>query len=130
MQANAVARIDNLDFLADVIPKTTTYKQFKEKREREEASAAAAASGAATAAVVPPGQTTLFNGFGNSLGAGRRSEREDSPRMESDEVLTAEKLSMPVNGSPIAVRTIHSSSHGHPPKEPEDDVEMEDEAMT
>lgn len=42
--ANAVARIDNLDFLADVIPKTTTYKQFKEKRAREQVAAPAATS--------------------------------------------------------------------------------------
>ncbi|KAK9618715.1 hypothetical protein V6Z94_005731 [Aspergillus fumigatus] len=33
--ATAVSRIDNLEFLADVIPKTTTYKQFKEKKEKE-----------------------------------------------------------------------------------------------
>ncbi|KAL4807832.1 histone-fold-containing protein [Aspergillus unguis] len=35
--ATAVSRIDNLEFLADVIPKTTTYKQFKEKRAKESA---------------------------------------------------------------------------------------------
>jgi DNA-directed RNA polymerase I subunit RPA43 len=35
MTATAVSRIDNLEFLADVIPKTTTYKQFKEKKEKE-----------------------------------------------------------------------------------------------
>ncbi|KAL5342995.1 histone-fold-containing protein [Aspergillus crustosus] len=35
--ATAVSRIDNLEFLADVIPKTTTYKQFKEKRAKETA---------------------------------------------------------------------------------------------
>lgn len=33
--ATAVSRIDNLEFLADVIPKTTTYKQFKEKKTKE-----------------------------------------------------------------------------------------------
>ncbi|KAL2865700.1 Rieske [2Fe-2S] iron-sulfur domain-containing protein [Aspergillus lucknowensis] len=35
--ATAVSRIDNLEFLADVIPRTTTYKQFKEKRAKETA---------------------------------------------------------------------------------------------
>jgi DNA-directed RNA polymerase I subunit RPA43 len=35
--ATAVSRIDNLEFLADVIPKTTTYRQFKEKRAKEAA---------------------------------------------------------------------------------------------
>lgn len=33
--ATAVSRIDNLEFLADVIPRTTTYKQFKEKKAKE-----------------------------------------------------------------------------------------------
>ncbi|KAB8200003.1 CBF/NF-Y family transcription factor [Aspergillus parasiticus] len=33
--ATAVSRIDNLEFLSDVIPKTTTYKQFKEKKAKE-----------------------------------------------------------------------------------------------
>lgn len=35
MLAIAVSRIDNLEFLADVIPKTTTYKQFKENKAKE-----------------------------------------------------------------------------------------------
>ncbi|KAM5433484.1 putative DNA-directed DNA polymerase [Microsporum ferrugineum] len=35
--ATAVSRIDNLEFLSDVIPKTTTYGKFKEKRAREKA---------------------------------------------------------------------------------------------
>ncbi|PGH26868.1 hypothetical protein AJ80_01450 [Polytolypa hystricis UAMH7299] len=38
--AAAVSRIDNLEFLSDVIPKTTTYKQFKEKRAKENGAAA------------------------------------------------------------------------------------------
>ena len=29
-----MARIDNLEFLSDVIPRTTTYREFKEKRIR------------------------------------------------------------------------------------------------
>lgn len=30
--ANAVSRIDNLQFLEDVIPQTTTYREYKAKR--------------------------------------------------------------------------------------------------
>lgn len=33
-EANAVARIDNLEFLSDVIPRTTTFKEYKEKKAR------------------------------------------------------------------------------------------------
>lgn len=32
--ANAVARIDNLEFLTDVIPKTTTFREYKEKKSK------------------------------------------------------------------------------------------------
>lgn len=34
--ASAVARVDNLEFLADVVPKTVTYKEHKAKKQREE----------------------------------------------------------------------------------------------
>lgn len=30
--ANAVARVENLEFLTDVVPKTQTYKQVKQKQ--------------------------------------------------------------------------------------------------
>lgn len=43
--ATAVSRIDNLEFLSDVIPKTTTYRQFKEKREKESANEAKKSQG-------------------------------------------------------------------------------------
>lgn len=46
IQANAVARIDNLEFLSDVIPRTTTYKEYKERKAR-------------LAEPLPSGQTTL-----------------------------------------------------------------------
>ncbi|GAM43099.1 histone-like transcription factor [Talaromyces pinophilus] len=69
--ATAVSRIDNLEFLADVIPKTTTYRQFKEKRAREVAQEvpeiekglqgiSAAAAGQNGVGRLPGGQTTLF----------------------------------------------------------------------
>lgn len=34
-KANAVSRIDNLEFLSDVIPRTQTYGQYMEKKNRE-----------------------------------------------------------------------------------------------
>ncbi|CAK4030389.1 chromatin accessibility complex 1-like [Lecanosticta acicola] len=38
--ANAVARVENLEFLSDVVPKTTTFKQHKQKVAKEAAAAA------------------------------------------------------------------------------------------
>ena len=49
IQANAVARIDNLEFLSDVIPRTTTYREYKEKK----------AKAARWSEPLPNGQTTL-----------------------------------------------------------------------
>lgn len=49
--ASAVSRIDNLEFLSDVIPKTTTYREYKEKKAKTVKSNARLSSG----------QTTLDN---------------------------------------------------------------------
>lgn len=79
--ATAVSRIDNLEFLADVIPKTTTYRQYKEKRAREVAqdapatekgqrtldSAVKAQNGVAR---LPGGQTLLTANGGRTSGTG------------------------------------------------------------
>lgn len=35
--ATAVAKTDNLEFLVDVVPKTTTYKEFKKRQEEKSA---------------------------------------------------------------------------------------------
>ncbi|KAL1991160.1 hypothetical protein VTN49DRAFT_5664 [Thermomyces lanuginosus] len=67
--ATAVSRIDNLEFLADVIPKTTTYRQFKEKRAREGAQEAGLEKGQTTL----NGTTTRAeNGSARASSAGGR----------------------------------------------------------
>ncbi|KAI9772356.1 MAG: hypothetical protein M1839_002492 [Geoglossum umbratile] len=53
--ANAVSRIDNLEFLADVVPRTIPYKQYKEKKSKEAKEAKEASNGDA----VEAGQTAL-----------------------------------------------------------------------
>ncbi|ETN45246.1 uncharacterized protein HMPREF1541_10123 [Cyphellophora europaea CBS 101466] len=42
--ATAVSRIDNLEFLSDIVPKTKTYRQYKEDKAQEDATKAAAAA--------------------------------------------------------------------------------------
>ena len=106
-----------------MIPKTTTYKQFREKKTKEEA--------ATNAIPIAPGQTTLQNGFGGAVQAGYlegRSER--SSREESNGVTADPKLLSPLNGSPIADRTLNLSVHGHPSQLMQGDMEMEDEALS
>lgn len=46
--AGAVARVDNLEFLTDVVPKTVSYKEFKAKKAKEDNKKST-------------GQTTLLN---------------------------------------------------------------------
>ena len=49
--ANAVSRIDNLEFLCDVVPKTVTYREYKQNK----------AARAARKKELQNGQTTLDN---------------------------------------------------------------------
>ena len=58
--ATAVSRIDNLEFLADIVPKTKTYKQFKEEAAQREEAKKAAVSG--------PGPFGLPNGVNGDAG--------------------------------------------------------------
>ncbi len=46
--AAAVSRIDNLEFLSDVVPRTTTFKDYKQKKAKKDAAPAPSS-----------GQTTL-----------------------------------------------------------------------
>jgi DNA-directed RNA polymerase I subunit RPA43 len=74
--ATAVSRIDNLEFLADVIPKTTTYRQFKEKRAREVAQdVPETEKGQPGISNAATGQTTLFAASNGS----RANTATDSP---------------------------------------------------
>lgn len=98
-----------------MIPKTTTYRQFKEKKARDEAEAAAAAQ---------PGQTTLQNGVNGQMGvhSGEHSIGHDKAEMNRVAESPNSRPTTIVNGSPIADRTVSSTLHGHPDAE---DVEMQ-----
>jgi len=68
--ANAVARVENLEFLTDVVPKTQTFKQYKQKQAKD---------GAATKennTPLPNGQKTLDNHVGTG---------EEEPEAEAEE---------------------------------------------
>jgi len=54
--ANAVARLDNLEFLTDVIPRTTTYRKFTQERGKNFKPSTAA-----------PASTDETNGMGNGV---------------------------------------------------------------
>ncbi|KAK1825700.1 DNA polymerase epsilon subunit C [Podospora conica] len=84
--ANAVSHNDNLEFLEDVVPKTTTFKQVKSQaaatraKLKGEKSGAGAAAAGADADVVPPNghtsnkkQKSIMNGTNGFSSRGRLS---------------------------------------------------------
>ncbi|KAK4574804.1 hypothetical protein LTR86_001646 [Recurvomyces mirabilis] len=56
--ANAVARVENLEFLADVVPKTTTFKAFKQRQAKDVTNTTTTAGGE-TKGDLANGQGTL-----------------------------------------------------------------------
>lgn len=57
--ATAVATRDNLEFLTDVVPKTITYKQYREKKAKEEKVKAQAIANVAAGAAILSRQKKL-----------------------------------------------------------------------
>ncbi|OQE44969.1 hypothetical protein PENCOP_c002G04181 [Penicillium coprophilum] len=108
--ASAVSHTDNLEFLSDVIPKTTTYKQFKEKKAKD----------AANQGAMEKGQRTI-NGTGapspaNGTGMGDSTPQRDDSKTTSPSV---PRPMVPVSAL-IADRTVEPmATHDH-------DVEMQD----
>ncbi|KAF2497023.1 hypothetical protein BU16DRAFT_526075 [Lophium mytilinum] len=91
--ASAVARVDNLDFLADVVPKTMPYKKFKEQKaakaaaEEAEASVLNGESSAAGSSKTPVNGTNGTTGSGSDTRNGHEKgvdEDGDSDVMEVD----------------------------------------------
>lgn len=97
--ANAVARIDNLEFLADVVPKTMTLRQAK----------AAIAKEAATAAQVDEAESGAVNG--HVTGSGRGDEMDVDPRPESSAALMQQQLELQLR-SPRANGTARIPENG------------------
>ncbi|KAI1910337.1 hypothetical protein LOZ12_004686 [Ophidiomyces ophidiicola] len=104
--ATAVARIDNLEFLSDVIPKTTTYKQFKEKGARE----------AAEAASKPKGERTL------NTGGESRAPREESMVNLDDTGAQSSRAPMVIHSSRTRSSLLHEGPGQDEPVEK--DAEM------
>ncbi|OJJ81722.1 histone-fold domain-containing protein [Aspergillus glaucus CBS 516.65] len=110
--ATAVSRIDNLEFLSDVIPKTTTYKQFKEKKAKE---------GPVKSGGIEKGQRTL-NGTKSSKSKSLKP-KVNGDSIDQDRPSTEEPLRS--SGAPITLvvdRTVEGGS-----KEQDRDVEMTDQ---
>ena len=84
--ANAVARLDNLEFLGDVVPRTTTYRKYKDDRQRKEAAAAAAE---AKAKALSNGQS---RGSGGHIRTGSIEEILADPVQDSSDLADADRM--------------------------------------
>lgn len=91
--ASAVARVDNLEFLSDVVPRTMTYREYKEKKART-----AKAEGSQP---LPNGQRTLDN---LRLLPRRPAEVADSVKGD-DESLTPEDSQETIDDLPPEAHT-------------------------
>ncbi|KAJ5121307.1 Histone-like transcription factor [Penicillium bovifimosum] len=109
--AAAVSHTDNLEFLADVIPKTTTYKQFKEKKAKD----------AANQSVLEKGQRTL-NGSGAPSAAANGMPKGDATPHRDESKTTSPSVSRPM----VPVSALIADRTVEPMGNPDHDVEMRD----
>ncbi|KAL8930922.1 MAG: hypothetical protein Q9208_000023 [Pyrenodesmia sp. 3 TL-2023] len=118
--AGAVSRIDNLEFLADVIPKTTTVREYREKKAK---------SGKANARL-SSGQTTLDN---SRPLPSRPVEVMDSAEMqdpEDDRSPGGPADEQDLEGAPVQGPRANGHAYHHydpdarPEREESEDIEM------
>ena len=107
--ANAVARIDNLEFLSDVVPRTISYKDFKAKK-------ASKGAGNKTQAL-QAGQTTLD---GNVPGP----EQAINVSPEESQGPNAEQTTDMASGTNGNIVFQHYEPNGHAKRDESTDVEM------
>lgn len=74
-----MARIDNLEFLSDVVPRTTTFKQYKQKKSKK------ASQQAGQEAAYTPGQTTLDGRIGGRADRNGMSHHEPVALVSDDD---------------------------------------------
>ncbi|KAH0569239.1 hypothetical protein GP486_000056 [Trichoglossum hirsutum] len=89
--ANAVSRIDNLEFLSDVIPRTIPYKQYKEKKSKE----------AANGDAVETGEPALHDKHQNTTNGTTGSNDEHDEGGDGQEEMELEIRSSRTNGTRV-----------------------------
>ena len=102
-KANAVSRIDNLEFLSDVIPRTQTYGQYLEKKKREYKETKSRE--AARSRVMENGQTTLD-----------RSKPQQNGTYTTTEISNDERMDEPMAGEEGNDRRETVAQPGQPPR--------------
>lgn len=117
--ANAVARVENLEFLTDVVPKTVTYKTFKQKQAKE------AANGESNG--VGKGQGTLDGHMGKGEeGQATNGASREAMEVEDDDESENEDREGGARVEDVGEETTRSPEPA--PGKPAEDLEMEEES--
>lgn len=131
--AAAVAKLDNLQFLSDTVPRTMTYKQVKEKDKEKRVNDAAESqpAGDSTAAsgddAAASKQRSISSMMKNATqGTNGTDEFSDAPSNGQASPPTAKRISLAMTNSPIVDRTVqHPRQNGHAHPSGSDDIEMQ-----
>ena len=116
--ANAVSRVDNLSFLEDIVPRTTTVREFKSRRVRsaQQDSAAPLQNGQTTLDASRPGAQRP-----SSQGGQPSTPRETRPYASADGMQASSTLSA-VGEQPLIFE--HYEPNGSVQRDETGDVEM------
>ncbi|KAL8765620.1 MAG: hypothetical protein Q9209_007352 [Squamulea sp. 1 TL-2023] len=120
--ASAVARIDNLEFLTDVIPKTTTFREYKEKKSKSTKPNASLSAGQTTL----DGSRSLPTRPADVMNVGEEQAESDY----QSEVEVIDGGAVVKNGRKEDTQTDSAAAHGHQrPEAPFIGYESEDVEM-
>ncbi|KAI4136446.1 MAG: hypothetical protein LQ341_005613 [Variospora aurantia] len=119
--AGAVSRIDNLEFLADVIPKTTTYREYKEKKVKTVKPSARLSSGQTTLDNLRPLPSRPADVLNSAVTQASQSNISPSGSVDEDRDEESHGQTHPTNGEVVFE---HYEPNGIPGREDSDDVEM------
>ncbi|KAL9029164.1 MAG: hypothetical protein Q9196_002558 [Gyalolechia fulgens] len=119
--ASAVSRIDNLEFLADLIPKTTTFREYKEKKAKTARPNVRLSSGQTTldnSRPLPSRPADVMTSPEVRIPQGRATSGDRADEFAFQDV----PIHLPrTNGEPIFE---HYVANGNPSRDVSEDVEM------
>lgn len=120
--AAAVAKFDNLQFLSDTVPKTITYKQYKEKKATD--SAKATTDPAKEDGTAPNGDEAVNRQRSIAHMMGGQATTNGTTNGTPP---TPHRRNHSMAHSPIVDRTVQPEQNGHARSESNtEDVEMQD----
>ncbi|KAK5077914.1 hypothetical protein LTR64_003684 [Lithohypha guttulata] len=129
--AAAVSKLDNLQFLSDVVPRTITYKQVKEKDQKVKDGKDTTTNGTNghEAEEGDEALTSKQRSIAHMMGHPHAHTNGNHGMSESEPMSPAQqRISLSMATSPIVDRPDQPqrNGHAHPSSDADDDVEMDD----